>query len=44
MQFSPAMLLVCLAGLILAAAAIARLRFTPMPAPAARPAAGWTDW
>lgn len=33
MQFSPAMLLVCLAGLILAAAAIARLRFTIRPVP-----------
>jgi hypothetical protein len=32
MQFSPAMLLVCLAGLILAAAAIARLRFAQNPA------------
>jgi hypothetical protein len=31
MQFSPAMLLVCLAGLILAAAAIARLRFDGEP-------------
>ncbi len=29
MRFSPAMLLVCLAGVTLAAAAIARLRFTP---------------
>ena len=37
MQFSPAMLLVCLAGLILAAAAIARLRFASGPGPA-RPA------
>jgi hypothetical protein len=31
MQFSPAMLLVCLAGLILTAAAIARLRFAADP-------------
>jgi hypothetical protein len=33
MQFSPAMLLVCLAGLMLAAAAIARLRFASDPGP-----------
>jgi hypothetical protein len=37
MQFSPAMLLVCLAGLILAPAAIAWLRFDSGPGPA-RPA------
>jgi len=33
MQFSPAMLIVCLAGLILAAAAIAQLRFFSDPGP-----------
>ena len=42
MQFSPAMLLVCLAGLILAAAAIARLRFASGPGPG-RPASGRLD-
>ena len=42
MQFSPAMLLVCLAGLILAAAAIALLRFAPDPGPG-RPASGRLD-
>jgi hypothetical protein len=42
MRFSPAMLLVCLAGLILAAAAIAWLRFTPDAGPA-RPPSGRLD-
>jgi hypothetical protein len=42
MQFSPAMLLVCLAGLILAAAAIAWLRFASGPGPA-RPASALLD-
>jgi hypothetical protein len=40
MQFSPAMLLVCLAGLVLAAAAIARMRFASGPA---RPASALLD-
>jgi hypothetical protein len=44
MQFSPAMLLVCLAGLILAAAAIAWLRFASGPGPGpARPASALLD-
>ena len=40
MRFSHTMLLVCLAGLVLAAAAIARLRFTPDPG---RPDSGQLD-
>jgi hypothetical protein len=41
MQFSPAMLLVCLAGLTLAAAAIARLWFAPHPGPSAQRRERW---
>jgi hypothetical protein len=37
MRFSHTMLLVCLAGLVLAAAAIALLRFSPDPGPGPRP-------